>query len=313
MDKETKKLILIILLCLLTPIFIGLVIFMFEASRAMDGFMGVIWRGVGELLEIDNPKPRNAGNYVSTNTEPASTEPANTEPANTEPTNPVSTNTEPVIEFNYHKTERGDLDALRMAGVGSFLYFGEYEQDNNEATGKEAIEWLVLDKQEDRMLVISRYGLDRQTYHTEFEEVTWETCSLREWLNSSFYETAFIPEEKRLILTSEASADANPWYGTAGGINTMDQVFLLSTYEANRFFEDDAARTCVGTPYCYAHGTYKDSNYGTCWWWLRSPGYNSYFAANVNSDGSVDLRGDLVDEDIIKYAVRPALWINLKP
>ena len=57
---------------------------------------------------------------------------------------------------------RPDMDALKAAKVGSFILFGEYEQDNDESTGKEAIEWLVLDKQEDKMLVISRYGLDCQ-------------------------------------------------------------------------------------------------------------------------------------------------------
>ena len=77
------------------------------------------------------------------------------------------------------KPKRPDMDALRTAEVGSYIYFGEYEQDNEISTGKEAIEWLVLDKQEDKMLVISRYGLDCQPYHTEYEEITWETCSLR--------------------------------------------------------------------------------------------------------------------------------------
>ena len=209
------------------------------------------------------------------------------------------------------KPKRPDMDALRTAEVGSYIYFGEYEQDNEISTGKEAIEWLVLDKQEDKMLVISRYGLDCQPYHTEYEEITWETCSLRSWLNGEFYETAFIPEEKNAVLTSLVTADSNPGYDTPAGNDTRDRVFLLSIYEADRYFADATSRTCFGTPYCFAQGAYKDDDYGTCWWWLRSPGFVSSKAANAGTNGYIQYLGSSV---VNKHsAVRPALWINLKP
>lgn len=297
MDKETKTGIWVVLLILLTPIVIGLGVFMFELSSGGGKiFTEIVLGPLLVIKEIDNPKSGNAGNadYYET--------------INNESTYVVSTYPEPTIEFIYHTTERGNLDVLRAAEVGSFIYFGEYEQDNDEATGKEAIEWLVLDKQDDKMLVISRYGLDRQPFHTEYEEITWEACSLRGWLNSSFYETAFIPEEKSLILTSEVSADAKPLHGTDGGNNTMDQVFLLSIDEADRFFEDDVARTCVGTPYCNALWTNEGGIHVTCCWWLRSPGLYSYDAALVKRDGYVLDLGDLVGNI---FAVRPALWIKL--
>ena len=41
------------------------------------------------------------------------------------------------------------------------------------------------------------------------------------------------------------------------------------------------------------------------WWWLRSPGYNSYDAADVSSVGSVSDGGNDVSNDYL--AVRPAL------
>lgn len=160
------------------------------------------------------------------------------------------------------------------------------------------------------MLVISRYGLDCQPYNTEDEEVTWETCSLRRWLNGEFYETAFIPEEKNVILTSLVTADANPEYDTPSGNDTTDHVFLLSIDEVNRYFADDKARMCTGTPYCYEQGAYKDLNFGTCWWWLRSSGIGASLAAYVFTSGRVR-NGDYVNYD--RDAVRPALWINLNP
>ena len=206
------------------------------------------------------------------------------------------------------KAKRPDMDALRAAEVGSYIYFGEYEQDNDASTGKEAIEWLVLDKQEDKMLVISRYGLDSQPYNTELYDVTWETCSLRRWLNGTFYVTAFIHEEKNVILTSTVTADANPEYDTPVGNDTTDQVFLLSIDEANRYFADDTSRTCVGTPYCNEQGTFEDT--GTCLWWLRSPWSYSNYAPYVNYFGLI-INGNFVYDH--RGAVRPALWINLNP
>ncbi len=207
------------------------------------------------------------------------------------------------------KAKRPDLDTLRAAEVGSYIYFGEYEQDNDASTGKEAIEWLVLDKQDDKMLVISRYGLDCQPYNTENEDVTWETCSLRAWLNNDFYEAAFIPEEKNVILTSVVTADANPRYDTPVGNDTTDQVFLLSIEETERYFADDNARKSAGTPYCYEQGASKTSILETCYWLLRSPGRDTHYAAVVRSDGGIIMNGVRIKNG--KNAVRPALWIDL--
>lgn len=158
------------------------------------------------------------------------------------------------------------------------------------------------------MLVISRYGLDCQRYNTKDEYVTWETCTLRNWLNSIFYEVAFIPEEKNLILNSTVTAEANPEYNAPAGNDTTDKVFLLSINEANRYFTDDAARACQGTPYSNAQGDYKADN-GNCWWWLRSPGHNSGRAAYDLDDGGVFGYGNIVN--IAFNAIRPAMWIDI--
>ena len=206
------------------------------------------------------------------------------------------------------KTSRPDMDALKAAEVGSYILFGEYEQDDDEASGKEAVEWLVLDKQEDKMLVISRYGLDCQPYNTEDVDVTWETCSLRKWLNSTFYEAAFIPEEKNVILSSTVTADANPEYDTPAGNDTTDQVFLLSMKEANQYFADDAARKLQGTPYCHAQGAVKADN-GNSWWWLRSPGDEPDRAGDVFYNGSIIDYGTFAT--LNRGAVRPSIWIDI--
>ena len=207
------------------------------------------------------------------------------------------------------ESSRPDMKALRAAEVGSYVYFGEYEQDDDTSTGKEAIEWLVLAKEEDRMLLISRYGLDAQQYHTERDFITWEDCSLRNWLNTTFLEAAFIPEEKDLIEDHDVSVlDLDSEIDNPKEKMIKDKVFLLSLSDAEEFFADDDARSCVITPYCYTQGA-KKTRYDTCSWWLRSVGRSYARAACVSPNGEISVDGVYVEYNI--YAIRPAVWINI--
>ncbi len=203
-----------------------------------------------------------------------------------------------------------------FAEVGDYVWFGSYEQDNDTSNGKEDIEWLVLDKQDNKLLLLSRYGLDAQPYNTEWTDITWENCTLRKWLNNDFINAAFSADEKAMIPTVTVSADKNPDYSTNPGNSTSDNVFLLSITEAEKYFSDDDARMCAPTDYAIARGAWQNDNYktvdglSTCWWWLRSPGGSQNSAASVNRDGDVSELGSFVNIDI--GAVRPALWINLE-
>ena len=56
----------------------------------------------------------------------------------------------------------GEHQALpQNISVGDVLAFGHYEQDNNPDNGPEPIEWIVLDVQDGKALLLSRYGLVR--------------------------------------------------------------------------------------------------------------------------------------------------------
>jgi hypothetical protein len=143
--------------------------------------------------------------------------------------------------------------------------------------------------------------------------VTWGTCSLRQWLNSTFISNAFNDDEQKMIQTTKATADKNPYYSTSLGEDTEDKLFLLSITEVEKYLGTDEARKCVPTDYAIARGAYTNSNYtldgkATCWWWLRSPGYGSS-AAYVKYVGSVCNPG--VDVNCSSMVVRPALWIDL--
>ena len=197
---------------------------------------------------------------------------------------------------------------IKNAKVGDIVYFGTYEQDNDTSNGKENIKWRVLAKGNNRILVISDKALDCQPYNTVVSDVTWENCTLREWLNNDFINNAFSDDEKAMIPTVTVSADKNPTYNTDPGNATQDQVFLLSIVEAKKYFSSDSAKQCSPTDYAVANGAYKSYN-NVCWWWLRSPGCNWGFAASAYNDGSVYEYGFLVN--YYSSAVRPAMWISI--
>lgn len=112
-----------------------------------------------------------------------------------------------------------------------------------------------------------------------------------------------------MIPTVTVSADKNPDYSTNPGNTTQDQVFLLSITEANKYLSSYSARHCTPTEYAVAGGAYVYSTNGNCGWWVRSPGYNQNYAANVYNFGSSLGYDNYVVND--NYAVRPALWIDL--
>ena len=204
---------------------------------------------------------------------------------------------------------------IKNIKVGDTYTFGAYEQDNSTSNGKEAIEWTVLDKDGMSLLLISKQALDCQQYNTSYTDVTWESCSLRKWMNGTFLNKAFNAEEQAQIQNTTVSADKNPEYNTNPGNATTDKVFLLSINEVEKYFNSDEARKCAPTAYAKAQGAYTSDSYktasgaATCWWWLRSPGLIQSYAAYVYTDGSVCCTGRYVLSD--NAAVRPALWINL--
>ena len=228
------------------------------------------------------------------------------------PTRPVTPTPEP-IEAPTAKSTDASTPGLRLPDgtkAGDIILFGSYEQDNNPYNGTEDIEWLVLAKEKDRVLVISRYALDCRPYNAKEQEVTWETCFLHGWLNDTFLNNAFSADEQAMIRTETVTADRNPSYGTSPGNDTTDKVFLLSIAEVNQYLTGESARKCQATAYAVKRGAYINPLDGNCWWWLRSPGMNSFLAAIVNYVGSVGYDG--VRVHTWDGAVRPALWINIE-
>lgn len=189
---------------------------------------------------------------------------------------------------------------------GDAFSFGRFFQGQEGEV--QPVEWVVLERQDDRLLAITRLGLTCRQYHHINENVTWEQCVLRHWLNGEFLHKAFSPQEKECIALTEVNNWDNDKYGTPGGNGTTDQVFLLSIDEASHYFASDSERVCRPTPFAEQRGAYTED--GRCWWWLRSPGVDPIYAASVGSCGNICTDGNFVSD--ADDCVRPAIWLKLK-
>lgn len=189
--------------------------------------------------------------------------------------------------------------------VGSYIKFGKFAQKDSYQN-KSDIEWLVLAKESDRMLVISRNVLDWQEYE---KEATWElmrvsdsiSWGIEDWFTpggpSGFYEDAFTAEQRRDII---------------------GYPFLLTEEEVEKYFSTNAKRIAKPSGWAVARGAEKAKN-GACSWWLKAEGF---YANYVDTDGSVHLT-DAVSKLFAgskqsislhdEMGVRPAMWIALSP
>ena len=205
------------------------------------------------------------------------------------------------------------------------LYFGNYWQEDTNGDGtadqndeKQPIKWRVLSVDGDDAFLLADQNLDCQPrYNEETSDVTWETSSLRMWLNSTFKKNAFSLEEQGAILNTTVINADNPLYSTKGGNSTVDGVYLLSREEVSNelygfdseFKIESSTRVALNTDFTFYMSENAQEKGGKAEnWWLRSPGYNSDYVSCVN------LKGFGFDYGYVRsdfYAIRPALHIRL--
>ncbi len=214
----------------------------------------------------------------------------------------ISAPKEPEVEPEPEKVSiSGDIR------VGETLIFGSYEQDNNSNNGKEPVEWIVLAKENNRILVISRYGLLQQETSS-----IWEKSGIRLWLNGGFYIVTFSEAEQATILTTtvEASRNSKHWKVDSGA-STQDKLFLLSEQEAKEYFSDDNSRRCFLTQSTIANSQYISEYIGREYvgsWWLRTPGISGNSIECVSDTGEIHHDGYAY---FSTCAVRPAMWLEI--
>ena len=236
----------------------------------------------------------------------------------------------------YRRIKKGDAT---YAASGDSNYYNWASSTDYHYFKYEPIKWRVLHTDGNQVLLLSDVALDDQKYHTESEDVTWETSTVRSWLNGygsgsnqqfvdysqkNFLGSAFTASEQAAIVNSSLENANNINYGMSGGNNTTDKVFLLSESdiwntdkaESYGFVKDsdtyDEARCCQGSTYAKAVGIYSSTSTdyaGNGDWWLRLLGGNSYRAMCVDYGGWVNDYGIYVNDYF--SGIRPALNLNI--
>ena len=145
----------------------------------------------------------------------------------------------------------------------------------------EPIKWRVLNRNGNDAFLLADVALDDQEYNTNYEDVTWESSSMRSWLNGygasvnqpkidysrkNFIDSAFTSTQKNAIKTTNVVNNNNIYNGTTGGKNTLDKVFLLS--ESEVYKTDVAAGYGFVKDYenesTYIEGTYDEARRSRC-------------------------------------------------
>lgn len=217
-------------------------------------------------------------------------------------------------------TEKSFVDkkgtaSVKLASKNEVVFFGRYQMDQN---GLKPIVWNILCEQDDRLLLISKYGLETIPFDESGHVSIWEDSTLRAWLNEAFLNTAFTAEEQDCILLSDVDngekQNSSP-YKMSVGSATYDKVFLLSAAEVNALFPVKKKSRCSApTPYAASKGAYRSSRsssrytpelqYGR--WWLRNTHPEKPEGYRIDEKGTLNS----ISCNSRYTIVRPAIWVT---
>lgn len=179
-------------------------------------------------------------------------------------------------------------------------------------------QWRVLAVQADRALLITEEIIELRWYHSDFVEITWADCALRQYLNDVIYPRLSQSEQAQVLTVTNRNSD-NPWFRTNAGPESADKLFLLSLEEVCEYFGNSSAQLQTKGDQTWfiadSHNSNRMARYENDfhWWRLRSPGYYGRTAASVSRDGNVYVRGNGVyGRPKDGGGLRPALWLKLE-
>ena len=201
-----------------------------------------------------------------------------------------------------------EIKAIAAAQVGDVVTFGKFETDGNTANGDEELNWIVLNNRDDLVTLITEESIAAMRYNFNASPTNWADCSLRTWLNGTFYTAAFELSEADFICKNYITTPTNPDFPSPSGDATVDKVYLLSLNETLNYFRTMTERKLRCTPASYPM-TYTDGN-DYCCWWLRTPGARLESAIGVDTTGQIMTVGyDCYQNEQI--GVRPVVVVDI--
>ncbi len=196
-----------------------------------------------------------------------------------------------------------EVERLSQAQVGAVVTFGRYDTAPT-SIGTERLQWIVLQKEGNTLMLITKEGIAGSVYHQKHIEVNWKDSDLCAFLNDTLYHEMFSKYEKEMIVD-------NP--------TTQDRLSLLSATEVESLFPDDVSRQLSITDVAKSKGTNTNiaskanrwdmKGYRSSWWWLRGDEHKSIIAPIITEDGII-----LTDEKYVNKpngAIRPVVWVEM--
>ena len=192
---------------------------------------------------------------------------------------------------------------VSKAEVGDVITFGKYDKKTHGRT--DDVRWIVLDKQDDRVLVFSdislgtmnigriqgegaiEYATRRLPYVMEdvdnYEEGSWGASLMRGYLHKTLA-TKIMTESQIANLVETQNPDRQTV--------AKDKIFLLSAEETRKYFPTETDRRFDSA------------------WWLRSESDEAGKFCYVNKFGKIceGKEGKPAGENL---TVRPAMWIDI--
>lgn len=204
------------------------------------------------------------------------------------------------------KAEEARQKEIASWYVGSVHKLGKYKGY--------PLEWIVVSVSDEGYAeVVSKYGVDYLSFHsTSFTDVQWKDSQIRKWLNNDFFNAAFTYSEKCKILEANVAKSTNPQYKYVTEA-TCDYLYLLSCYQAEKFFPNPNERACPPLGFLSSQSDFKSSveKWGLTLnksWWLRTKG-TAYDSTYVTGYGEIEYGGSIISN---KHLVRPAMLIQFK-
>ena len=192
------------------------------------------------------------------------------------------------------------MNRMKTSIVGNIIQFG-------------GSDWQILDATGDRALIISVDITKRMPYNQTLANMTWYDSEIRRYLNRDYFNT-FNVEDRARIIETVINNENNQWYGTPGGDNTSDHIFLLSIAEVVRYYGNSGRLANRPSWQMQIDDQFNENRQAQftnrfMGWWLRSPGFDGHSAAIVNSNGNLAMSGIMVNATDV--GVRPAMWVVL--
>ena len=187
-----------------------------------------------------------------------------------------------VEKYESDTEQKGSQNEGSESRLGQSIIMGRY---NNQD-----LKWIILEKKDNKILVISDDVIEWLPFNNRRNKIiTWKDCTLRTWLNSDFYLTAFSEKEKKAIeysvVKNQTIEDKN--------MDTIDWVFLLSVEDVKMY------RNII--PYISMDWHLRD---------LTSTSFKSNFMMSFFINFRLKwvwTMGDVTES----RGVRPAMWLNL--